>query len=68
LAQCVIENGREVTVKMLENLKRDIKDFEREISLAVDLHMATYYNYLDIVLKVNVWIIIVGKFSLRRFY
>jgi len=32
LAQGILENGREVAVKMLKNLKRDIKDFEREIS------------------------------------
>ena len=39
MAQGVLKNGREVGVKMLENLKRDIKDFEREITAVVaDLH------------------------------
>ena len=39
MAQGVLKNGREVGVKMLENLKRDIKDFEREITAIVaDLH------------------------------
>ena len=38
MAQGVLKNGREVGVKMLENLKRDIKDFEREITVVADLH------------------------------
>ena len=37
MAQGVLENDREVAVKMLKNLKRDINDFEREISLVADL-------------------------------
>jgi len=37
LAQGVHANGREVAVKMLKKLKRDITDFEREISLVADL-------------------------------
>ena len=37
MAQGILENGREVAVKMLKNLKRDINDFEREISLVADL-------------------------------
>ena len=37
MAQGVHANGREVAVKMLKKLKRDITDFEREISLVADL-------------------------------
>ena len=41
-------------MKMLKNLKRDIKDFEREISLVADLRYDNILKLFGHCFKVNV--------------